>query len=75
MRIAGQSRSRLHYWGRGWAIKSPGVCTFFGSGSKKCQDDSGFDDAAPLELGLLLVEQQPAFSASNAKHSNSKAQQ
>ena len=56
-------------------MKSPGVCTFFGSGSKKFQDDSDFDDAAPLEVGLLLVEQQPAFSDKTAKHSNSKVQQ
>jgi hypothetical protein len=55
-------------------MKSPGVCTFFGSGSKKCQDDSDFDDAAPLELGLLLVVQQPAFSNNTAKHGNSKVQ-
>jgi hypothetical protein len=63
-----------YYWRRGWAIKSLGVCAFFGSGSKKCQDESAFADAAPLELGLLLVEQQPAFSYNTAKHSNSMVQ-
>jgi len=55
-------------------IKSLGVRAFFGSVPKRPQEESGFEDAAPLELDALFVERQPLFSDTTAQHSKSSVQ-
>lgn len=62
------------YWGRGRLMKSLGVCTFFGSGGNRLQEEPGFafEDATPPAVDGLSVEWQPAFSDRTAQHVNNR---
>ncbi len=58
-------------------MKSLGVCTFFGSGANRLQEELGFDfeDATPPAADVLSVEWQPAISDTTTQHVNNRAQQ
>ena len=61
-------------------MKSLGVCTFFGCGANRLQEEPAFaeepawEEAIPLELDGLFVEQQPEFNDMTAQHINNRVQ-
>jgi hypothetical protein len=60
-------------------MKSLAVCTFFGSGANRLQEEPDFEEAALLveldEFVLLFVERQPAVNKRTAQHITSRAEQ